>query len=91
MKIHELTLSVHDPAELKKFYGDLLGFEEIPALSDTDGFSFQAGHTRVNFVPGDRDAKYHFAFNIHPDKLPEAITWIQSKGVELTVQNTKVS
>lgn len=83
MKIHELTLSAHDPAELKKFYSELLGFEEIPALGDSDGFSFQAGHTRVNFVPGDRDAKYHFAFNVHPDKLPEAITWLQGRGVEL--------
>lgn len=83
MRITTLTLSTADPAEQKKFYSDVLGFEEIPALGDSDGFSFQAGHTRVNFVPGDRDAKYHFAFNIHPDKLPEAINWIQSKGVEL--------
>lgn len=83
MKITELTLATPAPDEMKKFYGELLGFGEIGAASDTDGFSFQCGHTRINFVPGDRDAKYHFAFNIHPDKLPEAIDWIQGKGVEL--------
>jgi catechol-2,3-dioxygenase len=83
MKITQLTLSAPDPAELKKFYSGDLGFEEIEAVSDSDGFSFRCRHTRVNFVPGDRDAKYHFAFNVHPDKLPEAIEWLQSKDVEL--------
>ena len=83
MNITELTLSAPDPTELKKFYADELGFEEIAAATDSDGFSFMCGHTRVNFVPGDRDAKYHFAFNIHPDKLPEAIEWLQLKQVEL--------
>lgn len=83
MRINELTLATADPAELKKFYSDLLGFEEIPGLGGSDGFSFQCGHTRINFVPGDRDAKYHFAFNIHPDKLEDAIEWLQGKGVEL--------
>jgi len=83
MRISVLTMSAPDPAELKKFYADELGFEEIPAATDSDGFSFKCGNTRVNFVPGDRDAKYHFAINVHPDKLPEAITWLQSCGVEL--------
>lgn len=83
MRITELTLATSSPEELKKFYADLLGFDEIAAKSDSDGFSFQCGDTRMNFVPGDRDAKYHFAFNVHPDKLPEAITWLQQRGVEL--------
>ena len=83
MKILELTLSTHTPEELKKFYTDGLGFEEIPTHGETDGYSFQCGHTRVNFVPGDRDAKYHFAMNVYPDKLPEAIAWLQKNQVEL--------
>lgn len=83
MKITQLTLSAHDPAELKKFYSGELGFEEISAATDSDGFSFQAGHTRLNFIPGDRDAKYHFAFNIKPDQLNDAVKWMNSCGVEL--------
>lgn len=83
MKITQLTLSAHDPAELKKFYSGELGFEEISAATDSDGYSFQAGHTRVNFIPGDRDAKYHFAFNIKPDQLHDAVKWMNSCGVEL--------
>jgi catechol 2,3-dioxygenase-like lactoylglutathione lyase family enzyme len=83
MRINELTLATADPNELKKFYADLLGFAEISALGGSDGFSFQCGHTRINFVPGDREAKYHFAFNIHPDKLEDAVQWLQQNGVEL--------
>lgn len=83
MKITELTLAAPHPDEMKKFYNGALGFKEIEAGSDTDGFSFQAGHTRVNFIPGDRDAKYHFAFNIKPDQLNDAVKWINSCGVEL--------
>jgi catechol-2,3-dioxygenase len=83
MKITQLTLSAPDPAELKKFYSGDLGFEEISASTESDGFSFKCGNTRVNFAPGDRDAKYHFAFNVHPDKLPEAITWLQDRDIEL--------
>lgn len=76
-------MSAPDPVELKKFYSDELGFEEIAAATDSDGFSFRCGNTRVNFVPGDRDAKYHFAFNVHPDKLPDAIAWLQERRIEL--------
>lgn len=83
MRITQLTMSAPDPPELKKFYSGLLGFDEIEAASDSDGFSFRCGHTRVNFIPGDRDARYHFAFNVHPDKLPEAMAWLQSNQVEL--------
>ncbi|HTF04652.1 MAG TPA: hypothetical protein VK826_11540 [Bacteroidia bacterium] len=83
MRITELTMSTGSPEELKKFYSGLLGFEEIPARTDSDGYSFKAGHTRVNFVPGDREAKYHFAFNVYPDQLVNAIEWVQKSGMEL--------
>lgn len=83
MKITELTLAAPYPDEMKKFYSGTLSFVEIEAGSDTDGFSFQAGHTRVNFIPGDREAKYHFAFNIKPDQLNDAVKWMNNCGVEL--------
>ncbi len=83
MRITQLTLSAPDPKELKKLYSEELGFDEISAISDSDGFTFQCGHTRVNFIPGDRDAKYHFAFNVYPDQLIAAIEWAQSRGLEL--------
>lgn len=83
MRITQLTLSTPEPKELKRFYGEQIGFPEIPAISESDGFAFQAGHTRVNIIPGDRDARYHFAFNVYPDQLTHAIQWAQDRGLEL--------
>jgi catechol 2,3-dioxygenase-like lactoylglutathione lyase family enzyme len=83
MKIHELTLAAGNPEEQKKFYSENLGFKEIEASSATDGFSFMAGYTRINFVPGDKDSRYHFAFNIRPDQLPDTIKWLEDHEIEL--------
>ncbi|MEO5645808.1 MAG: VOC family protein [Bacteroidia bacterium] len=83
MQITELTLATGNIEEIKKFYSDELGFNEIEAASASDGFSFMAGHTRINFVAGDKDAKYHFAFNIRPDQLQDAADWIDKHGIDL--------
>jgi catechol-2,3-dioxygenase len=83
MKITELTLAAGNPAELKKFYSEELQLKEIEAATATDGFSFHAGHTRINFVPGDKDARYHFAFNIRPDQLESSINWLNDHKVQL--------
>lgn len=82
MRIKELTLAAWMPDNLRKFYSNF-GFTEIEALGDSDGYSFIAGHTRINFVPGDRDARYHFAFNVLPDQLDGAIVWAGRSGAEL--------
>jgi catechol-2,3-dioxygenase len=83
MRIEELTLTTGNPEELKKFYSEELGFKEIEASTASDGFSFQAGYTRINFVPGDKDARYHFAFNIRPDQLPDVMNWIEHHKIDL--------
>lgn len=83
MQIHELTLAAGNPEELKKFYSENLGFKEIEVPTATDGFSFIAGYTRINFVPGDKDSRYHFAFNIRPDQLPDSISWLENHKAEL--------
>jgi catechol-2,3-dioxygenase len=83
MQINELTLTTANPEELKKFYSEELGFKEIEASTATDGFSFQAGYTRINFVPGDKDARYHFAFNIRPDQLPDVMKWMEHHKIDL--------
>lgn len=88
MQIHELTIAAGNPEELKKFYSEELGFKEIEASTATDGFSFQCGYTRINFVPGDKDSRYHFAFNIRPDQLPASIDWLNDHKIEL-INNDK--
>lgn len=89
MQIQELTLATGVVEEMKKFYSEELGFKEIEAPSASDGFSFQAGHTRINFVPGDKDAKYHFAFNIRPDQLQAAADWLDQHGIDLVENEEK--
>lgn len=82
MQILELTLSAHVPDELRQFYSRF-GFTEIEALGGSDGYSFHAGHTRFNFIPGHREARYHFAFNVRPDQLDDAVKWAEQSGAEL--------
>jgi catechol-2,3-dioxygenase len=82
MRILELTLAASSPDELRGFYADL-GFPEFEAIGGTDGYSMKVGHTRLNFIPGDRHARYHFAFNVRPDQLDDCVEWLQRSGVEL--------
>ena len=89
MRINELSLAAGNIEELKKFYSEELGFKEIEAASASDGFSFQAGYTRINFVPGDKDSRYHFAFNIRPDQLQTAADWLDQHGIDLLENEEK--
>lgn len=89
MKVTELTLATGNVEETKKFYSEELGFKEIEAATASDGFSFQAGYTRINFVPGDKDARYHFAFNIRPDQIQAAADWLNYHGIDLLDNENK--
>lgn len=63
-------------AEMKQFYGDLLGFDVV-AISE-DELTVLAGATAVTFVPARPDEGrpfYHFAFNIPQNKLAAACAW----------------
>jgi catechol 2,3-dioxygenase-like lactoylglutathione lyase family enzyme len=82
MRIHEITLTAPAPEELRAFY-NVLGFQEIEGLGGSDGYSFKAGFTRVNFIPGDQQARYHFAFNIRPDQLENAYEWTQKLRMDI--------
>lgn len=83
MRILDLTITTGNPAELRKFYSEQLGFPEISVAEETDGFSFRSGYTRINVAPGHTDARYHFAFNVRPDQLENAIEFLERNGVEL--------
>jgi catechol-2,3-dioxygenase len=83
MLIQELTLATGNPNEQKKFYCSELGFPEIEIKGESDGFSFQSGYTKINFIPGDKDARYHFAFNVRPDQFENSISWLNNLGIEL--------
>lgn len=83
MRITALTISSAFVDECRKFYVDLLGFQEYDVVGGSDGLALQAGHTRFSIVPGTSDARYHFAFNIRPDQIENAAEWLLRNGVEL--------
>jgi catechol 2,3-dioxygenase-like lactoylglutathione lyase family enzyme len=74
MRILELTIAAPAPEELRSFYTEL-GFPEFEGQGGSDGYSMRIGYTRMNFIPGDKDARYHFAFNVKPDQLEEMAEW----------------
>jgi catechol 2,3-dioxygenase-like lactoylglutathione lyase family enzyme len=83
MRITALTISTAFVDECRRFYVDLLGFQEYEVVGGSDGLALQIGYTRFTFVPGTADARYHFAFNVRPDQLENAAEWLQRFGVEL--------
>ncbi|MCU0434349.1 MAG: VOC family protein [Bacteroidia bacterium] len=83
MRITALTISTAFIDECRRFYVERLGFAEYEVIGGSDGLAMQSGYTRFTFVPGTADARYHFAFNIRPDQLPDAADWLMRCGVEL--------
>jgi catechol 2,3-dioxygenase-like lactoylglutathione lyase family enzyme len=83
MRITALTISTAFIDECRRFYVERLGFTEHEVIGGSDGLAMQAGYTRFTLVPGTADARYHFAFNVKPDQLPDAASWLQQHGVEL--------
>jgi catechol 2,3-dioxygenase-like lactoylglutathione lyase family enzyme len=83
MKITELTIASAFIQEMRRFYVGVLGFAEYEVIGGSDGLAMQVGYSRLTFVPGTSDARYHFAFNIRPDQLEDAASWLQGRGIEL--------
>lgn len=85
MRITELTLASGFIEELRDFYIQRLGFTEVPAAAgeNKQSFTLQAGHSRLSFVTGAEDARYHFAFNIPYNCVGRAMKWLEKKRVHL--------
>jgi catechol-2,3-dioxygenase len=79
MHIHELELLANDLAELRVFYGELLG---LPVLQASEAIlELRVGTTVLRFVqaPVGWQGFYHFAFNIPENQLSEASAWLQQR------------
>jgi catechol 2,3-dioxygenase-like lactoylglutathione lyase family enzyme len=83
MHIKKLRIASSIIEELRKFYIERLGFQELEGVGGSDGLTFLAGYTEVTFFPGVDDLKYHFAFNVRPDQLSDAIQFLEGKGISL--------
>lgn len=81
MQLLEITLGCDPIPEQRRFYTEVLGIPEIEASGGTDSLALQVGTTRLTFMPGTTDMRYHFAFNIPHGTLATATKWLQSRGV----------
>ncbi|WP_310993250.1 VOC family protein [Aequorivita marina] len=77
MKIKKLNLYTSQIDAQKKFYGDTLGLE-INRSTEAE-ISFNAGNTILRFIKKSNFKPYHFAFNISPNKVSEALAWLQER------------
>ena len=78
MRISEIQLLSDDLIETAKFYGEVLGLDII--YRDEKKISFAAGVSVLTFLKSeDLSPVYHFAFNITPIKIEEALAWVKAR------------
>jgi catechol 2,3-dioxygenase-like lactoylglutathione lyase family enzyme len=77
MMFQHVQLLTSGLAEQLEFYRDVL---ELPVLEQsTNSVKFQVGASRLEFIQGNENAFYHFAFNISPHQFTEAKTWLYER------------
>lgn len=83
--IHHVNLIVDDVVAARRFYGDVLGLEEVPRPDfGMDGAWFAAGATQVHLsigAPPPPDAFQHVAFRT--DDLAGVVTRLHAENVEV--------
>ena len=84
MDIINAKLKTHELQEMKRFYGQILGF---PIENETsNSFLVTFGISSIEFNDQDVEGEpyYHFAFDIPSNQFAEAKRWIKSKTELLT-------
>lgn len=85
MHFHHVQLLTAHLTEQLEFYRDVLG---LPVLEQTKTSStFRVGTSRLEFIQSNKDAFYHFAFDIPSHQFAEAKEWL-SKRVSLIKDST---
>lgn len=84
--IHHVNLIVDDVAAARRFYGGVLGLEELKRPDfGMDGAWFESGTTQVHLsvgAPPPADAFQHFAFRT--DDLGALVSRLRAEGVEVS-------
>src|SRR4030095_6283799 len=89
LTIHHVSLPVSDVVRAKRFYGDVLGLQEIPRPAfPFDGAWYQLGDRHLHLIKGEnstfRDGKpidshdLHFAIRVRSYR--QALEYLKSKG-----------
>jgi hypothetical protein len=72
-----------DLIETVKFYGEVLGLDIL--YRDEKKVSFAAGVSVLTFLKSEKlSPVYHFAFNIVPTKIEDALVWVKARIAVLT-------
>jgi catechol-2,3-dioxygenase len=78
MRIHGLTLSTNDVPSQSNFWSQTLGL----SVQDSGGaieVSLQRSTLRFEQAPPGSEPRYHFAINIPPGSIEEAVAWVEER------------
>ncbi len=75
MTFYRLELFTDKLEDQKIFYTQLLGFSLI--RENNRSFTIQAGTTELTFLYTPKPTIYHFAFNIPPNQMYQALAWLK--------------
>jgi len=81
MGIRELILHTRDVKLLAEFYEQVLGLPvEEPSLGK---LSVRCGSSRLIFRSSEKEAYYHFTFNIPPGQIEDALAWLRDRDLDV--------
>jgi catechol 2,3-dioxygenase-like lactoylglutathione lyase family enzyme len=81
MRIHGLTLSTNDVPSQSNFWSQTLGLS-VQNSGGAIEVSLQRSTLRFEQAPPGSEPRYHFAINIPPGSIEEAVAWVE-EGHEL--------
>lgn len=89
MRILEIKILSDDLIGTESFYAGILGLKVL--LKNKNSISFKAGFSKLSFLKSeDIQPRYHFAFNIPNNKLPQAIKWAHSRVSLIPIEGSEV-
>ena len=88
MKIRKVTLQTGKLDELRGFYLNKLYFN--CETEDDRSFTVRAGSSLLKFEEGNKDAFYHFAFNISENMIEKSLEWIKDKAGPMVYEGENI-
>ncbi len=77
MQIQRLILYTHALPAMKAFYSETLGLH--CTMDRPRAFAVLIGGTEVEFHAHDVTCRYHFAINVPPDSIEDALAWLGAR------------
>lgn len=78
MELRDITIYTNDIVETKAFYLNTMSFTLIQETEKS--VTFKIGNSQLTFIHTPNELEiYHYAFNIQPNHLNEAIAWSEKR------------